>query len=119
MMEKASIFRIKPDLEKMLEIIQTLKKRYANIRLQDTGTHFNTELLEAFELGHLLDLAQATVTGALAREESRGGHSREDFPKRDDANWLKHTLARQNGDRVELSFKPVTITKFKPQERKY
>ena len=119
MMEKASIFRIKPDLEKMLEIIQTLKKRYANIRLQDTGTHFNTELLEAFELGHLLDLAQATVTGALAREESRGGHSREDFPKRDDANWLKHTLARQNGDQVELSFKPVTITKFKPQERKY
>jgi len=119
MMDKASVFRIRPDLEKMLEILRDLKGRYLNIRLQDTGTQFNTELLEAFELGHLLDLAKVTVTCALAREESRGAHSREDFPKRDDPNWLKHSLAWQNGEGVKLSFKPVSITKFKPQERKY
>ena len=77
------------------------------------------ELLEAFELDHLLELSQVTVTSALARQESRGAHSREDFPKRDDPNWLKHTLAYRDQDLVTLKYKPVRITKFQPQERKY
>jgi len=119
MMDKASVFRTRPGLEQMLEVLRGLKQRYQHVRLQDQGMVFNTELLEAFELEYLLDLAQVTVTGALARQESRGAHSREDFPKRDDANWLKHTLAYQNGERVELKFKPVSITRFQPQERKY
>ncbi len=119
MMDKASVFRVKPDLEKMLSIVSELKQRYAGVRLQDNGTRYNMELLEAFELGHLLDLAQVTVTAALAREESRGAHCREDFPKRDDEKFLRHSLAKMDGDRVVLSYKPVVITKFKPQERKY
>ncbi|MBI3616472.1 MAG: succinate dehydrogenase flavoprotein subunit [Candidatus Omnitrophica bacterium] len=119
MMEKASVFRTKENLEQMLGIIRGLKDRYTKVRLQDTGTIFNTELLDAFELDYLLDLAQVTVTGALNRTESRGAHSREDFPKRDDANWLKHTLAYRKGDQVELKYKPVSITRFQPQERKY
>ena len=80
---------------------------------------FNTELLDAFELDYLLDLALVTVTCALNRTESRGAHSREDFPKRDDANWLKHTLAYRKEDRIELKYKPVSITRFQPQERRY
>ncbi len=119
MMDKASVFRVKPDLEKVLDIVKGLKQRYAGVRLQDTGTRYNMELLEAFELGHLLDLAQVTVTAALAREESRGAHCREDFPKRDDEKFLRHSLANRDGDRVVLSYKPVVVTKFKPQERKY
>ncbi|MCM8811610.1 MAG: succinate dehydrogenase flavoprotein subunit [Candidatus Omnitrophica bacterium] len=119
MMDKASVFRTEPDLTKMLQIIGDLKSRYSKIHVKDRGTGYNMELLEAFELGCLLDLAQATVTSALARQESRGAHYREDFPKRDDANWLKHTLAKINGQRVTLSYKPVSITKFQPQERKY
>ena len=102
-----------------LGIIAGLKERYKGIRLQDRGKKFNMELLEAFELDHLLDLSEVTVTCALARQESRGAHSREDFPKRDDAHWLKHTLAYQEGGKVALRYRPVSITKFQPQERKY
>jgi succinate dehydrogenase / fumarate reductase flavoprotein subunit len=76
-------------------------------------------LLEVIELGGLIDLAETLVAGALARQESRGGHAREDFPKRDDANWMKHTLAYQTPNGIELRYKPVTITKFQPMERKY
>ena len=86
----------------------------------DKGTRFNTDLLEAWELGNLLDLAEVTTLSALRREESRGAHMREDFSKRDDVNWLKHTLAyRREGDEVELDYKPVKITKFQPKERVY
>jgi succinate dehydrogenase / fumarate reductase flavoprotein subunit len=71
------------------------------------------------ELGYLLDLAETLVVGALARQESRGGHSREDFPARDDENWLKHTLAFREDGEVKLAYKPVTITRYQPMERKY
>ena len=75
--------------------------------------------MEAIELDNLLDLAEATIAGGLARKESRGAHYREDFPKRDDANYLKHTLAFTKEGGPELRFKPVKITRFQPQERKY
>lgn len=119
MMDKASVFRIEPELKACLETIRGLRARAAKVGLNDRGRKFNMELLEAFELESLLDLAQATVTGALARKESRGAHSRDDFPKRDDPNFLKHTLAFKKGEEVELRYKPVSITRFQPQERKY
>lgn len=119
MMDKCSVFRTADPLKNLLGVIQGLKKRYQKVRLTDQGKAFNTELLEALELGYLLDLAQATATGALSREESRGAHSREDFPKRDDAKWLKHSLAYQKGEEIVLDYKPVSITRFQPQERKY
>jgi len=119
MMEHASVFRTASSLKRMLDIVRDLKQRYDRVRLQDRGRRFNLELLEALELENLLDLAEVTVVGALARQESRGAHYREDFPKRDDANWLKHTLAYRRPDRIELRYKPVTITRFPPKERTY
>jgi len=119
MMDKASVFRTGENLTQMLTILSHLKKRYQGIRLQDRGKRFNTELLEALELGYLLDLAEVTVTCAFARQESRGAHYREDFPQRDDSRWLKHTLAFSENGRIRLSYKPVTVTRFQPQERKY
>ncbi len=119
MMEEVSVFRTCAGLEKALGAIRQWKERSQGIRLQDRGKLFNMELLEAIELGHLLDLAEVTAACALARTESRGAHYREDFQKRDDAQWLKHTLAKREQGRIRLSYKPVTITKFQPQERKY
>ena len=93
--------------------------------VQDKGRAFNTDLLEAVELGFLLDLAEVVVVGALAREESRGGHFREDFPLRDDVRFLKHTMAYRHpaatgdGTEVRLDSKPVTVTRYQPMERKY
>jgi succinate dehydrogenase / fumarate reductase flavoprotein subunit len=119
MMEKASVFREAPGLSSMRDTLRELRQRYATVRLEDRGRKYNTELLEVIELGGLIDLAETLVAGALARQESRGGHAREDFPKRDDVNWMKHTLAYQTREGIELRYKPVTITKFQPMERKY
>jgi succinate dehydrogenase / fumarate reductase flavoprotein subunit len=119
MMEKASVFREAKSLEAMREKLKELREHYAHVKIEDRGTQYNTELLEVIELGNLLDLAEVLVESALGREESRGAHSREDFPKRDDINWLKHTLAYQTPKGIEFRYKPVTITKFQPQERKY
>ncbi len=119
MMEKASVFRDAQGLTAMRGKLAELRERYRNVKIEDRGTQYNSELLEVIELGCLLDLADVLVESALARQESRGGHYREDFTKRDDANWLKHTLAYQGEKAVEFKYKPVTITKFQPQERKY
>lgn len=120
MNDKASVFREKSGLAQLLQKVGELQERYQRVRVQDRGTVFNTDLVEALELGFLLDVAEVTVAGALAREESRGAHYREDFPKRDDANWLKHSLIYRTADGgFESRYKPVTITKFQPQERKY
>ncbi len=119
MMDKASVFRTQEGLEAMLTTLKELKDRYRRVRIQDKGKIFNMDLQEALELGYLLDLAEVTVVSALARRESRGAHYREDFPKRDDAEWLKHTLAYRLDGEFELRYKPVVITRFQPLERKY
>jgi succinate dehydrogenase / fumarate reductase flavoprotein subunit len=119
MMDKASVFREAKGLTAMREKLRELRQRYRQVRIQDQSARYNTELLEVIELGGLLDLAEVLVESALARQESRGAHFREDFPKRDDPNWLKHTLAYKGEKGIELKYKPVTITKFEPKERKY
>src|SRR5690606_36070521 len=113
----AQVFRTAESLTRTLETIRELKARYAVVTVHDKSRTFNTDLMEAVELGFLLDLAEVVVVGALAREESRGGHFREDFPQRDDANFLKHTMAYlrrtpDGGTRIELGSKPVTITRY-------
>jgi succinate dehydrogenase / fumarate reductase flavoprotein subunit len=85
----------------------------------DKGRRYNTELLEAIELGFLLELAEVLVVSALARNESRGGHYREDYPTRDDANFMRHTMAYRNGDEITIDYKPVVTTRYQPMERKY
>jgi succinate dehydrogenase / fumarate reductase flavoprotein subunit len=119
MMDKASVFREAKSLTAMREKLRELHERYRQVRVQDQSAGYNTELLEVIELGCLLDLAEVLVESALARQESRGAHFREDFPKRDDPNWLKHTLVYKGEKGIELKYKPVTITKFEPKERKY
>jgi succinate dehydrogenase / fumarate reductase flavoprotein subunit len=123
----AQIFRTDESLKEVTELIETLRARYKNIALQDKGKRFNTDLLEAVELGFLLDLAEVLVYSARARKESRGGHMREDYPERDDKNFLVHTMAYLTGDpesadageHIRLDWKPVVITNYPPMERKY
>jgi succinate dehydrogenase / fumarate reductase flavoprotein subunit len=119
MMDQCGVYRHRSALQSVLASVEDLKQRYQKISIQDKSKGFNTDLLEAFELGWLLDCAETTVIGALAREESRGAHAREDYPERDDQNWLKHTLAYGTEDGVVLKYKPVRITKYQPQARKY
>ncbi len=114
-----SVFREASGLEIAIEKIRELQERYRHIRIDDKGERFNTDLLEAIELGFLLDVAEATAFSALNRTESRGAHYREDYPKRDDENWLKHTLIWRQDGRVTFAYKPVVITKWPPKERKY
>jgi succinate dehydrogenase / fumarate reductase flavoprotein subunit len=120
MMENVSVFRQKESLTAALDKIKVLQARYKNLSIQDKGSCFNRDLLDAIELGHLLDLAEVITHSALMREESRGAHSREDFPDRDDKKFLVHTMARYDADSGPQIFtKPVAITKFEPKERKY
>jgi succinate dehydrogenase / fumarate reductase flavoprotein subunit len=119
MMDHVSVFRTETGLKESLAKLAQLRVRYGRVDVHDRGMRFNTELEEALELGCLLDLAWATTVAALARTESRGAHYREDFPQRDDANWLKHSLATMRDGAIALSYKPVTITQFQPQERTY
>ncbi|MGC4174607.1 succinate dehydrogenase flavoprotein subunit [Demequina sp.] len=113
------VFRDAASLEEATGVVAELRKRYQNIAIHDRGSRYNTDLLEAMELGFLLDLAEVVVAGALAREESRGGHYREDFPTRDDEKFMVHTMAYSGADGVRLDYKPVTVTKYQPMERKY
>jgi len=119
MMDKCSVFRTGTNLLLLSKTIQNLKDRYRGVAIQDRGKRFNTELMEAWELGCLLDVADCTVASASQRAESRGAHYREDFPKRDDVHWLKHTLAYKKEEGWEFRYKPVVITRFQPTERKY
>lgn len=119
MMDNIGVFRIEHQMRAAVDKVHELQGRYRQVGIQDRGKTFNTELLEAIELGYLLDLAEVTAESALARTESRGAHSREDYPDRDDENWLKHTLAYRTESGVDLKYKPVTITKFEPKPRTY
>jgi succinate dehydrogenase / fumarate reductase flavoprotein subunit len=121
----AQVYRTEGSLKQALADIEGLKARYANVAIHDKGRRFNTDLLEAIELGFLLDLAEVLVTSALARNESRGGHFREDYPTRDDVNFLRHTMAYRelsadgSSSVIRLEYKPVVETRYKPMERKY
>jgi succinate dehydrogenase / fumarate reductase flavoprotein subunit len=122
MMDNVGVYRDEALLGAAVKGIAKLKGEYANVRVEDTGSVFNTDLLEARELGYLLDTAEATAVSAYARKESRGAHSREDFPERDDAKFLAHTLVWQGAagaPATKLDYKPVTITKFEPKPRVY
>jgi len=120
MFDLAFVVRTQTGLEKMQEILAGLRERYERVYVQDQGKMYNTELTEAVELGFLLDNAEALVAAALARDESRGGHYREDHPLRDDANWLKHSLVYKHPDgSLSLEFKPVKMGPYVPMERKY
>lgn len=120
MMDKCGIFRNEKELAENKELIKQYKERFKNISLQDKSKVFNTDLIEAIELGNLLDIAESVNESALIRKESRGAHTREDFPKRDDSNWMKHTFITKNesGD-PKIDYKPVVKTRFEPMERKY
>jgi succinate dehydrogenase / fumarate reductase flavoprotein subunit len=117
--EKAGVYRTETLLKEMEAELTSLRERYASVWVQDTSRRYNTDLLEAVEVGFLLDLAETLVVSAKARQESRGGHFREDFPARDDKNWLRHTLARRTDGGVKLDYKPVVMTRYQPMERKY
>jgi succinate dehydrogenase / fumarate reductase flavoprotein subunit len=125
--KNAQVFRTDESLEEVTGTIHRLRERFRNVGVQDKGKRFNTDLLEAVELGFLLDLAEVVVYSARNRQESRGGHMRDDFPKRDDENYMKHTMAYLTGDphssdaadHIKLDWKPVVITRYQPMERKY
>ncbi|MGO1405038.1 succinate dehydrogenase flavoprotein subunit [Agrococcus casei] len=123
----AQVFRTEETLTKATEVIAGLRERYKNVAVHDRGKRFNTDLLEAVELGFLLDLAEVLVACALNRKESRGGHMRDDYPDRDDATYLKHTMAYLAGDphssvatdHIRLDWKPVRLGTYEPKARKY
>jgi len=120
MTDNAGVFRNKETLEKQLVILDELRKRFKNIRIEDKSSVFNTDLQEAIEMGHMLDYSKFIVEGALMREESRGAHFREDFPTRNDDKFLKHTMAYmdENGN-IRQEFMDVTLGKFEVKERTY
>jgi succinate dehydrogenase / fumarate reductase flavoprotein subunit len=117
--EKAWIYRNGDQLQSALKEVRELRQRFKNIRVEDGGKPFNTGFLGALQLDFMLELAEVTVVSALPRKESRGAHSRLDYPKRDDQNWLKHTLAYYTTDKPRLEYIPVTITKWQPVARTY
>ncbi|MFD9684324.1 succinate dehydrogenase flavoprotein subunit [Kitasatospora sp. NPDC059146] len=120
----AMVYRTGATLKQAVEDIAALRERYKHVSIQDKGFRYNTDLLEAIELGNLLDLAEVLAVSALAREESRGGHYREDFPTRDDVKFMQHTMAYQEvaadgSTSIRLDYKPVVTTRYQPMERKY
>jgi succinate dehydrogenase / fumarate reductase flavoprotein subunit len=119
MFDEVGIFRSGKGMELALEKVRELRERFQHVHVSDTGRIFNTELLNAWELGNLLELAEVVTVSAINRQESRGGHAREDFPQRDDVNWLKHSLISKKDGVLEIGYKPVVITKFEPKERSY
>jgi succinate dehydrogenase / fumarate reductase, flavoprotein subunit len=120
MHENFGVFRREKQMKQQGKIISGLRERYESVVVDDKGDIFNNDLTQALELGFLLQLAACMVEAGLARKESRGAHARpHDFPERDDENFLKHTLITWRDDAPELSWEPVRMTKWQPEERKY
>jgi succinate dehydrogenase / fumarate reductase, flavoprotein subunit len=120
MHESFGVFRREDEMKRQGEIVASLRERYERVTVDDKGTLFNNDLTQALELGFLLELAECMVVCGLARKESRGAHARPyDFPERDDENYLRHTLVTWEDGRPKLDWKPVTITKWQPEERTY
>ena len=119
MTENCGVFRDKNRLQVCIDTIQKLRERYKRGKITDKGKVFNSEIYEIIELGNMLGMAEIIATAALARQESRGGHFRTDYPKRDDKNFLKHSLIYPKDGELEVKYKPVVITKHQPAERTY
>jgi len=119
MMDNASVFRTHETLSAQVAKIAELEQRYRDVGVEDKGKVYNTELIEALELGFLLDNAKLLVHAALNRTESRGAHSREDYKERDDVNWLKHTLVHKHEGGIRIDYKPVTLGRYEPKPRVY
>jgi fumarate reductase flavoprotein subunit len=119
MEEGAGIYRDEQKMEKTCKTLRTLRERFKDIIIEDRGSTFNTEVMNALELDFMLDVAETVANAALKRKESRGSHTRTDFPKRDDENFLRHTLACRTPDGPRIEYLPVTITRWQPEERKY
>lgn len=119
MMDHIGIYRNGANMAAAVEEIKALRDLYRQGSCPDQSKHFNTGILEIFELGNMLDNAFITASAAVNREESRGAHAREDYSERDDINWLKHTFARLEGDKVIITYKPVDISRWEPKPRKY
>ena len=119
MFDHVGVFRVEEGMQQAVDKVRELKERFKEITIDDKGLKFNNNLIEAWELSNLIDIAEVTAVSALARTESRGAHSRDDYSERDDKNWLKHTLAWMENGGVRLGYKPVQITKYKPKARAY
>lgn len=119
MMENVGIYRNGENMAKAKNTLGEMRQIYTQIKANDPSKAFNTQVLEILELGHLLDLAYMMTACALNRQESRGAHAREDYPERDDKNWLKHTLAWLEDGKIRLDYKNVDISRWAPKPRKY
>lgn len=120
MTAKVGVFRVEEPMQEAVAELGELRQAFAtDISIDDQGQRFNTDLLEAWELGCLLELAEVTAVSAAARKESRGAHARDDYQERDDENWLSHTLCFKDGDGYRLDYKPVVIDRYEPKERVY
>jgi succinate dehydrogenase/fumarate reductase flavoprotein subunit len=119
MNDHVGVFRVEDGMQKAVDKVRELRERFKYVKVGDQGKIFNTDLMNTWELGCLLDLAEVTAVSALVRKESRGAHARDDYPERDDENWLKHTFAWLEDGEVALKYKPVVITKYQPKKRVY
>ncbi len=117
--EKVGIFRNEADLAEAVAEIRALRRQYPAVRARTPIGPFQSEILHVLELESLLYLGEITARGALARTESRGSHFRTDHPERNDGEWLRHTIARLDGDEVELSYAEVDVSRYEPQQRTY
>jgi succinate dehydrogenase / fumarate reductase flavoprotein subunit len=119
MNEHVAVFREQAGLERALDVVRRLKEEAETAWIDDRGTVFNQDVLGAIELGYMLDCAETIVVAAIERKESRGAQFRTDFPERDDAQWLKHINVSVDGGEPQVSYSPVTITQWQPEERTY
>ncbi|MBU0756265.1 MAG: FAD-binding protein, partial [Planctomycetes bacterium] len=119
MFDDVGVFRTEEGMKNALAKVNELQERFKQIKVQDTGKIFNTELLNAWEMDNLLDMAEVIAASALNRKESRGGHARDDYTERDDENWLKHTLVWKDNGKLKIGYKPVVMTRFEPKKRVY